>query len=145
MKQFLTLALTLLAMTGLQAFGQASSPEEREKALFDSIDKTIERQTDLMDLADWQIFRIDSMLVHDYKAMTAEMEELNKAKVSNYDIYTKAQDKWMEQIYNGYRSILNDGQWEKYLKQGAAREKKARDKRAAKVLASEAKLKEKTK
>lgn len=145
MKQFLTLAMTLLMVTGLQAFGQAPSPEEREKALFDSIDKTIERQTDLMDLADWQIFRIDSMLVHDYKAMTAEMEELNKAKVANYDIYTKAQDKWMEQIYNGYRRILNDEQWEKYLKQGAAREKKARDKRAAKVLAAEAKLKEKTK
>lgn len=145
MKQFLTLALTLLMVTGLQAFGQAPSPEEREKALFESIDKTIERQTDQMDLADWQIFRIDSMLVHDYKAMTAEMEELSKAKVSNYDIYTKAQDKWMEQIYNGYRQILNDEQWAKYLKQGAARDKKARDKRAARVLASEAKLKEKTK
>lgn len=145
MKQFLTLALTLLMVTGLQAFGQVPSPEEREKALFESIDKTIERQTDQMDLADWQIFRIDSMLVHDYKTMTAEMEELSKAKVSNYDIYTKAQDKWMEQIYNGYRQILNDEQWAKYLKQGAARDKKARDKRAARVLASEAKLKEKTK
>jgi len=145
MKQFLTIALTLLMVTGLQAFGQNMSPEEREKALFDSIDKTIERQTELMDLADWQIFRIDSTLTHDYKAMTAEIESLSKAKVSNMDIYTKAQDKWMEQIYNSYRKILNDEQWEKYLKTGAGREKKARDKRAAKILASEAKLKEKTK
>lgn len=145
MKQFLTIALTLLMVTGLQASGQAMSPEEREKALFDSIDKTIERQTELMDLADWQIFRIDSTLVHDYKAMSTEIEELSKAKVSSMDIYTKAQDKWMEQIYNSYRKILNDEQWEKYLKQGAGREKKARDKRAAKALASEAKLKEKTK
>lgn len=145
MKQFLTLALTFLMAAGLQAYGQAPASEEREKALFDSVDKIIERQTDLMDLADWQIFRIDSMLVHDYKAMTAELEDLDKAKVSNFDIYTKAQDKWMEQIYNGYRKILNDEQWEKYLKQGAAREKKARDKRAARALASEAKLKEKTK
>ena len=145
MKQFLTLALTILMAAGLQAYGQAPSAEEREKALFDSIDKTIERQTDMMDLADWQIFRIDSMLVHDYKAMTAELEDLDKAKVGNYDIYLRAQDKWMEQIYNGYRKILNDEQWAKYLKQGAAREKKARDKRTERALASEAKLKEKTK
>ena len=38
----------------------------------------------------------------------------------------------MEQIYNAFSKVFDEDQWAKYLKQGAAREKKARDKRAAK-------------
>ena len=139
MKRILLMALALVA--GLQAFAQTPSPEEQEKALYESVDKTIERFTDLLDLEDWQIFRIDSMLTHDYKAMTDEMQALSKSKVSNYDLYTAVQDKWGEQMYNGYRTILNDEQWAKYLKQGAARAKKARDKRAEKAQAADAKKK----
>ena len=48
------------------------------------------------------------------------------------DIYQQIQDKWSEQMYLAIHKILNEQQWEKYLKQGAAREKKARDKRANK-------------
>ena len=141
MKQFLILVSALFLMTGISLRAQAPSPEEQEKALYESVDKTIERFTDLLDLADWQVFRIDSMLVHDYKAMTEELQALSSSKVSNYDLYTAVQDKWGEQMYNSYRSILNDEQWEKYLKQGAGRAKKARDKRAEKAMAAEAKKK----
>ena len=61
-----------------------------------------------------------------------ELDALQDAKVSNRDLYTKASDKWAEKIYVAMRGILNDEQWSKYLKGGAAREKKARDKRNAK-------------
>ena len=37
-----------------------------------------------------------------------------------------------EQIYQAMHKVFNEEQWEKYLKSGAARDKKARDKRAAK-------------
>ena len=57
---------------------------------------------------------------------------LSKAKVESSDIYQQIQDKWSEQMYLAIHKILNEQQWEKYLKQGAAREKKARDKRANK-------------
>ena len=73
-----------------------------------------------------------SILTHDYGAMMAEMEEKSKAKVESSDIYQQIQDKWSEQMYLAIHKILNEQQWEKYLKQGAAREKKARDKRANK-------------
>ena len=56
----------------------------------------------------------------------------SKAKVESSDIYQQIQDKWSEQMYLAIHKILNEQQWEKYLKQGAAREKKARDKRANK-------------
>ena len=126
----------------LPAYAQApQTPEEREKAFFDSIDKEIERQTSLFDLADWQIFKIDSTLTHDYKAMTEEFESLQKTKVSNSAAYTAVQDKWMEAIYNSYKNILDEEQWDKYLKSGAARSKKLRDKRAEKALGMESKTK----
>jgi hypothetical protein len=47
------------------------------------------------------------------------------------------QDKWLEAIYQSYLRILNENQKAKYLKSGAAKAKKARDKRAEKALAAE--------
>ena len=38
----------------------------------------------------------------------------------------------LKQIDNSVRGILEDAQWQKFLKSGAAKEKKARDKREAK-------------
>lgn len=57
---------------------------------------------------------------------------MNRNKVSNSDLYVIAQDKWMEKIYTSFQRVFNDEQWAKYLKTGGAKEKKARDKRAAK-------------
>lgn len=134
----LVAALCALTVLPLAAQGP-QSPEEQEKALYEAIDKEIERQTTMLDLADWQIFRIDSTLTHDYKAMTAEIDALRLSKVSNTSAYIAVQDKWLEAIYQSYHNILNDAQWAKYLKSGAAKAKKARDKRAEKALANEQK------
>jgi hypothetical protein len=51
-----------------------------------------------------------------------------------------AQDRWMESTYNAFNKFLTPEQWEKYLKNGAAREKKARDKRAQKAAKASEKL-----
>ena len=134
------LVAALCALTALPLAAQGpQSPEEQEKAMYEAIDKEIDRQTTVLDLADWQIFRIDSTLTHDYKAMTAEIEALRTSKVSNASAYMAVQDKWMEAIYQSYHSILNEAQWAKYLKGGASKAKKARDKRAEKALANEQK------
>ena len=85
---------------------------------------------------------MDSILNHDYRAMQEELNSLASAKVSNSDIYMKTSDKWAENIYQAFRKVLNDDQWTKYLKSGAAREKKAREKRKAKMEKSSAKLQE---
>ena len=123
----------LLLLLPLCVFAQEQkTPEQQEKEFREAIEKEVDRYADNLDLDDWQIFYVDSILVHDYKAMTAEMEELSKAKVSNYDIYTKAQDKWMDKTYAAFEKVFDESQWEKYLKSGAAKEKKARDKRNAK-------------
>ena len=130
MKYIYTLLLLLLP---LSVFAQEQkTPEQQEKEFRESIEKEVDRLADNLDLDDWQIFYVDSILIHDYTAMQQEMMELNSAKVSNMDIYYIAQDKWMEAIYNSFHKIFTDEQWAKYLKTGAARDKKVRDKRAAK-------------
>ena len=142
MKRLFTLMAAICALAALPLFAQGpQSPEEQEKALYEAIDKEIERQTTVLDLADWQIFMIDSTLTHDYKAMTAEVNVLRQSKVSNPSAYMAAQDKWLEAIHQSYLRILNEEQKAKYLKGGAARAKKARDKRAEKALAAEQKKK----
>lgn len=125
----LSVALPLLAQNPL-------SPEEEAKKLREGIDKEVDRLTDLLDLADWQIFYVDSTLSYNIESMRAEQKVLMAAKVSNTDLYWECTDKWQEATYLQYRKIFDDRQWERYLKSGGAKEKKARDKRAAKAEAA---------
>ena len=135
MKQiFALIALLSFSLTAAAQSQGPQSPEEQEKQLLEFIDKEVERFTASLKLEYWQAFYVDSTLVHDYHAMQDEMKELQNAKVSNYDLYTAVQDKWQEQIYNSFHRFLNEEQWKKYLKSGAAREKKAREKRREKAM-----------
>ena len=88
-------------------------------------------------LETWQTFYVDSILNHDYRAMQDELDNLSSAKVSNTDIYIRTQDKWNEQIYQALSKVMNEAQWNKYLKMGAAREKKFRDKRNSRAEAKQ--------
>lgn len=129
MKYFcLLLALAL----SVPAFAQEQEPQDQEKKLRESIEASLEKYEKTLELEYWQVFYLDSIMTHDYGAMMKELESKSKAKVENTDIYIQVQDKWNEQMYNAFRKVLNEEQWNKYLKQGAAREKKARDKRQEK-------------
>ena len=133
MKKIIALISVCLLPVLLGAQEQ-KTPEQREKEFYEAVEQQVERLTTLLDLDDGQVFYVDSILTHDYTAMQEEYLTLSQAKVSNADIYYDVQDKWMERIYNSIHAVLNETQWDKYLKTGAAREKKARDKRAAKKL-----------
>lgn len=125
--------ITALLLLPLWCRAQQPQTEEDEiKQLREYIDKTVENYENLLKLEDWQTFYVDSILTHDYDAMRLELKGLREAKVSNSDIYVQVQDKWAGQIDNAFSKVFDEAQWAKYLKSGAAREKKARDKRAAK-------------
>ncbi len=125
--------ITALLLLPLWLGAQQPMTEEEEiKQMRESIDKTVDNYTNLLDLADWQIFYLDSILTHDFDAMRLELKGLRDAKMSNADAYVRTQDKWSEQIYTSLQKVFNEEQWTKYLKSGAARDKKSRDKRAAK-------------
>ena len=60
--------------------------------------------------------------------------------MDSYDLYTRTNDKWMEVIDNEYKKIFTQQQWAAYLKSGAAKLQKAREKRKAKIAKSSAAL-----
>ena len=103
-----------------------------EKKFRETLETIIEKYENDYKLESWQVFYLDSILTHDYKALTAEMRSMGKSGVENPDLYQEVQDKWQEQIYNSLSKVFNEEQWAKYLKSGAAKDKKARDKRKAK-------------
>ena len=105
------------------------TPEEKEKQLLEFIDKEVQRLSNLLDLEYWQEFYVDSTLTHDYHAMAEEMEQMQKSKVENRDLYVNVQDKWMQAIDDSYKRFFTDEQWKKYWKTGAKRAQDARDKR----------------
>ena len=131
-KSLITVVL-LLSAAALHAQEQAPlTPEQKEKQLYESIQKQVDQYTETLDLEDWQIFYADSILTANFGALSKEFETLGRNKVSDMEIYSRVQDDCMEKNYNAFRAILSEEQWTKYLKTGAAREKRARDKRAAK-------------
>lgn len=131
MKKFVLLSILCLAPALLCA-QEKKTPEQMEKEFYEAIEKQIDRLTTLLDLDDAQVFYVDSILTHDYNALKDEINNLAQSKISNPDIYAEVQDKWAEQIYTSFHGVFRQEQWTKYLKSGAEKEKRARDKRAAK-------------
>jgi len=121
--------LALCLSVTLARAQQPQTPEQREKQLLEYVDKEVQRLSTLLELEYWQEFYVDSTLTHDYKAMDAEMEKMQGAKVENSDLYINVQDKWMQQIDDTYKRLFTADQWAKYWKNGGKRAQDARDKR----------------
>ena len=126
------LILAICALPVMLLAQEQKSPKEREKEFYEAIEAQINQLTEQLELEDWQVFYVDSILTHDYKAMQQEIESMSAAKYANSDLFYGVQDKWMEQMYQALRKVFDDKQWTKYLKSGAARDKKMRDKRMKK-------------
>ena len=125
------LLLPVLMLAGMLAVSVEASAQEQQKQpdVYEQAETEADRLQRILDLEDWQVFYVDSTLKHDFPAMMAEYDKLRAAKVSNTSMYQSVQDKWMEQIDATYKKIFNPQQWAAYLKSGAAKAQKAREKR----------------
>ena len=110
----------------------SAQTQPKQKSVYEQAEEEADRLQRILDLEDWQVFYVDSTLKHDFPAMMDECEKLQKSKVTNTAIYIAVQDKWMDKIDASYKRIFNEKQWATYLKNGAARAQKAREKRKAK-------------
>jgi len=116
------------------AFGTEASAQQKEAPdLYEQVQAETDRLQRVLELEDWQAFYVDSTLMHDFTAMMADYEKLQSSKVTNTSMYQAVQDKWMDQIDATYKKIFTEDQWKAYLKAGAARLIKAREKRKAKA------------
>ena len=112
--------------------GEVRRGEKAEKEFYESIEREVDRLSGLLKLDDWQVFYVDSILTHDYKAMQGELNDLRNQKVSNLDMLYDVQYRWEDKMYDAFQKVFDEDQWAKYLKSGAARDKKNRDKRRSK-------------
>lgn len=134
MKTHLIIVALMAFFLSTPCFAQQLGEQTKEqKEIYDIIQSSLDAMVIEYKLDDWQVFYLDSIMVHDYTEMQAELNALKDKKVSNSDMYYVIQDKWMEKMYNGFKGVLDEDQWKKYLRSGAERQKKARDKRAAKA------------
>ena len=69
------------------------------------------------------------------------MEELQRSRVANADLYQEVWDRWEEKIARSYERFFTSQQWAKYLKNGGARAQRERDKRREKAEKAAAALK----
>lgn len=135
-KIYLIASLAALILTFASEANASAQQQEKAPDVFEQAEKEADRLANLLDLEDWQVFYVDSTLKHDFPAMMADYEELQKSKVANMDMYQSVQDKWMDQIDQTYKRIFSEEQWAAYLKSGAARAQKARAKRSGKTTQS---------
>lgn len=104
-------------------------PEQKEVNVDELAIKEAERLEELLKLEDWQVFYADSILRHDYGQLHEEIKQLQLSHISQPDIYQRVQDKWMEKADNALEKVFTPAQWKKYLKDGAAKRIREREKR----------------
>lgn len=116
----------LVAAPGALAQQKERTPEEIAS-------QEAERLETLLGLEGWQVFYVDSILQNNYSHMQAELYGLRDSKVENVDLYVSVRDKWNQLTYDAFSKVFNEDQWNRYLKSGAGKEMKLRQKRAAKA------------
>ena len=131
-KHILIILIGMLMPLAVKAQQQPLTPEQEEKKMREGIEQMVLRYEESLELEVWQTFYVDSILVHNYTAMSKETKALAENRVENTELYQLVADKWEDATYEAFQKILNEDQWKKYLKGGASRAKKSRDIRAAK-------------
>ncbi len=128
-------ALLFFASLSAALVRQDAAAQEQEKTptTQEMAAKEADRLGGLLKLDDWQIYYVDSTLQYNYEACQQELKNMQTARVSNYSLYDAVRDKWMERTDSMYRTLFTEEQWKAYLKSGAAKQQKAREKRRLKT------------
>lgn len=124
----LLVIVSLLTFSAQSACAQNQEPVDLNQIAEEEADKLAR----LIDLEDWQVFYVDSTLKANFFQLQVELEKLQKAKVTNTDIYQEAKDRCWDEIDRNYQKWFTPEQWNAYLKTGAAKLQKQRAKRKEK-------------
>lgn len=120
----------LLVLSGILLPARAQEPEPQKEVDIDELAvREAERLASLLKLEDWQLFYTDSIFRHDYGKMQEEIKELQAKRISQTEAYQDVQDKWMSRTDEALKKVFDAAQWKKYLKDGAGRRMREREKR----------------
>ena len=133
MKPYFPHICVFVLLSSIFFSGKLSGQEPKKQPdIYQQIEEEADRLQRVLDLEDWQVFYVDSILKHNFPAMREEFEQLSKQKVSNSSLYMSVQDKWLENTDSAYMQLFTKEQWAAYQKSGAAKQQKARAKRRGK-------------
>lgn len=118
----------MLSFSSVDAAAQTQEPVDLNQLAEEEADKLAR----LLDLEDWQVFYVDSTLKANFFQLQAELEKLQKSKVTNTNLYLEVKDKCWDEIDRNYQKWFTEEQWKAYLKSGAAKLQKQRAKRKEK-------------
>jgi len=85
------------------------SPAEMASIQADDMQKQLK-------LNDAQVFYVDSILQHNYTAVSAEFEKMKKAGIQSPENYMKVQKLWNEKTEDAFQKVLTEEQFIYYLK-----------------------------
>ncbi len=129
MKSYLYMAI--LVMVAMFAFSCPDAAAQTEEPL--DLNVLAEEEADkyqrLLDLEDWQVFYVDSTLKANFFQLQVDLENLHKSKVSNTALFQEARDKCWDEIDRNFKKWFTEKQWAAYLKSGAGKAQKMREKR----------------
>ncbi|MPN25823.1 hypothetical protein SDC9_173239 [bioreactor metagenome] len=85
------------------------SPSEMASIQADDIQKQLK-------LNDTQVFYIDSILQHNYTAISVEFEKMKKAGIQSSENYMTVQKIWNQKTEDAFKKVLTEEQFINYLK-----------------------------
>ena len=98
-KHILIILIGMLMPLAAKAQQQPLTPEQEEKKMREGIEQLVLRYEETLGLEVWQTFYVDSILVHNYTAMSEETKALAENRVENPDLYQIISDKWENATY----------------------------------------------
>lgn len=103
---FLLLSSNLIAQQQEQP---QKSPAEMASIQADDMQKQFK-------LNDTQVFYIDSILQHNYTAISVEFEKMKKAGIQSPESYMNVQKTWNQKTEDAFKKVLTEEQFINYLK-----------------------------
>ena len=95
-KHILIVLIGMLMPLAARAQQQPLTPEQEEKKMREGIEQLVLHYEETLDLEVWQTFYVDSILVHNYTAMSEETKALAENRVENAELYQMISDKCEE-------------------------------------------------
>jgi hypothetical protein len=98
-------------------YGQ-NQEQQPQKTPIEIASEQAERLQKELNLKDYQLFLVDSVLQKNFTDLTKEIESMRVAGIQTRESYKSVQDKWASKTDEAFEKIFDKEQFIKYLKMG---------------------------
>ena len=98
-------------------YGQ-NQVQQPQKTPIEVASEQAERLQKELNLKDYQLFLVDSVLQRNFTDLMKEVESMRVAGIQTRESYKSVQEKWTAKTDNAFEKIFDKGLFSKYLKMG---------------------------